>query len=264
MNAPDLGPAPSTLVIIPTYNEAENLEWITGRLLRAVPATDVLVVDDSSPDGTGGIADRIAAEEPRVSVVHRTAKAGLGAAYLHGFAVALERGYDVVGEMDADGSHQPEQLHRLLSALSGADLVIGSRWVPGGRVVNWSRWREALSRGGNLYARTLLGVPVRDVTAGFRLFRSTTLRSIDLGTVESVGYCFQADLTVRTLRAGLRVVEVPIEFVERERGVSKMDRAVAVESLRRITRWGLQTRLHREPSRSATDRQPTGSARGPA
>ena len=255
------------VVVVPTYNEAENLEWITARLLSAVPNADVLVVDDGSPDGTGAIADRIAAEQPRVSVVHRTTKAGLGAAYLHGFAVALERGYDVVGEMDADGSHQPEQLSRLLTALAGADLVIGSRWVPGGRVVNWSRWREVLSRGGNFYARTLLGIPVRDVTAGFRLFRASTLRRIDLTSVESVGYCFQADLTVRTLRAGLRVVEVPIEFVERERGESKMDRAVAVESLRRITRWGLQTRLRRVRGRGTADQQlveRTGSARGPA
>src|SRR3712207_1377666 len=221
------------VVVVPTYNEVDNLAWIAERLLRAVPGTDLLVVDDGSPDGTGALADRLAAADPRVSVVHRTAKAGLGAAYLHGFRVALERGYDVVGEMDADGSHQPEQLHRLVAALAGADLVIGSRWVPGGRVVNWSRGRLALSWGGNLYARTLLGIPVRDVTAGFRLFRATTLRSIDLPSVESVGYCFQADLTVRTVRAGLRVVEVPIEFLERERGTSKMDRAVAVESLDR-------------------------------
>jgi dolichol-phosphate mannosyltransferase len=238
------------VVVVPTYNEAENLEWITARLLRAAPEADLLVVDDGSPDGTGAIADRIAAAEPRVSVVHRTAKAGLGAAYLHGFAVALERGYDVVGEMDADGSHQPEQLHRLVAALADADLVIGSRWVPGGRVVNWSRWRLALSRGGNLYARLLLGIPVRDVTAGFRLFRAATLRRIDLAGVESVGYCFQADLTLRTIRAGLRVVEVPIEFVERERGESKMDRAVAVESLRLITRWGLRARFGRAARRN--------------
>ena len=243
------GPPPEglgrTVVVVPTYNEAENLAWIVERLLRSVPGTDVLVVDDGSPDGTGAVADRLAAANPRVSVVHRTVKAGLGAAYLHGFAVALDRGYEVVGEMDADGSHQPEQLHRLLAALPAADLVIGSRWVPGGRVVNWSRWRQALSRGGNLYARTLLGIPVRDVTAGFRLFRAETLRSLDLATVESVGYCFQADLTVRTLQAGFRVAEVPIEFLERERGESKMDRAVAVESLRRITRWGIQARLRR-------------------
>ena len=250
------------VVVMPTYNEAENLAWITERLLQAVPVTDLLVVDDGSPDGTGAIADRIAAAEPRVSVVHRTTKAGLGAAYLDGFAVALERGYDVVGEMDADGSHQPEQLHRLLTALPDADLVIGSRWVPGGRVVNWSLWRQALSRGGNLYARLLLGIPVRDVTAGFRLFRASTLRRLDLGTVESVGYCFQADLTVRTLRAGLRVVEVPIEFLDREHGESKMDRAVAVESLRRITRWGLRTRLRPAVPSDGPSDGPSGAAVG--
>ena len=232
-------------MVVPTYNEVENLEWVVDRLLRAVPSADVLVVDDGSPDGTGKVADKLASREQRVSVLHRTEKAGLGAAYLHGFAVALERGYDVVGEMDADGSHQPEQLPRLLAALEGppaADLVIGARWVPGGSVVNWSAFRKALSIGGNLYARALLGIPVRDVTAGYRLFRATTLRSIDLSDVESVGYCFQTDLTLRTVRAGLRVVEVPIEFLERERGQSKMTRTVATESLRRITRWGLEER----------------------
>ena len=241
------------VVVVPTYNEVENLAWITDRLLRSAPPTDVLVVDDGSPDGTGELADRIAAAEPRLTVVHRTEKAGLGAAYLHGFAVALDRGYGVVGEMDADGSHQPEQLQRLVAALPDADLVIGSRWVPGGRVVHWSRGRQALSRGGNLYARTLLGVPVKDVTAGFRLFRASALQRLDLGSVESVGYCFQVDLTVRAVRAGLRVVEVPIEFLERERGESKMDRAVAVESLRRITRWGVERRLRRLPADRVTE-----------
>lgn len=230
------------VMVIPTYNEAENLEWIVDRVLLAVPETDVLVVDDSSPDGTGEIADALAARDPRVSVVHRTEKAGLGGAYLHGFAVALDRGYDVVGEMDADGSHQPEQLHLLMAALEDADLVIGARWVRGGSVVNWSPFRKALSVGGNLYARALLGIPVRDVTAGFRLFRAGTLRSIDLESVESVGYCFQTDLTLRTIRGGMRVREVPIEFLERERGQSKMNRSVATESLRRITRWGLDER----------------------
>ena len=230
------------VMVVPTYNEAENLEWIVDRTLAAVPETDVLVVDDGSPDGTGRIADEIAAREPRVSVVHRTEKAGLGAAYLHGFAVALDRGYDLIGEMDADGSHQPEQLHRLVEAVTDADLVIGARWVRGGSVVNWSLFRKALSVGGNLYARALLGIPVRDITAGFRLFRAETLRRIGLDDVESVGYCFQADLTLRTVRAGLRVREVPIEFLERERGQSKMDRSVATESLRRITVWGLQER----------------------
>ena len=230
------------VMVVPTYNEAENLEWILGRLRAAEPDVDILVVDDGSPDGTGDIADELAAVDSQVSVVHRSAKEGLGAAYLHGFAEALERGYDVVGEMDADGSHQPEQLHRLLEALSTADLVIGSRWVPGGSVVNWPRSRELLSRGGNLYVRLLLGISVRDATAGFRVFRSSALNAIDLGEVRSAGYVFQTDLAYRVLTAGLRVREVPIEFVERERGDSKMSRAVAAESLRRITAWGLRER----------------------
>jgi dolichol-phosphate mannosyltransferase len=236
----DLG---RVVVVIPTYDERENIEWIVGRLRRAVPSVDVLVVDDGSPDGTGEIADRLAAEDPQVTVLHRTEKAGLGAAYLHGFRVALERGYDVIGEMDADGSHQPEQLPDLLAALADADLVIGSRWVRGGTVVNWPLSRKVLSVGGNLYARLLLGIPVHDVTAGYRLFRRTTLERIDLRSVESAGYIFQTDLAFRTLRAGLRVVEVPIEFVERVRGNSKMSRDVAVESLRRITAWGVRERL---------------------
>ena len=235
----DLG---RVLVVIPTYDERENLEWIVGRVRSAVPEVDVLVVDDGSPDGTGELADRLAAADPQVSVLHRTEKAGLGAAYLHGFRVALERGYDVVGEMDADGSHQPEQLPLLLAALHDADLVIGSRWVPGGSVVNWPLSRKVLSVGGNAYARMLLGIPVRDVTAGYRLFRRSTLESIDLESVESAGYIFQTDLAFRTVRAGLRVVEVPIEFVERVRGESKMSRDVATESLRRITTWGLRER----------------------
>ena len=233
------------VVVIPTYNEASNLEWIVGRLRAAQPDVDVLVVDDGSPDGTGAIADRLAAADPAVSVLHRTAKAGLGAAYLHGFRVALDAGYDVIGEMDADGSHQPEQLGRLLEALEGAegaDLVIGSRWIPGGSVVNWPRRREALSRGGNLYVRMLLGIKVRDATAGYRLFRRTTLEKIDLASVESTGYVFQTDMVARTLAAGLTVREVPIEFVERVRGDSKMSGAVATESLKRITVWGLRER----------------------
>jgi dolichol-phosphate mannosyltransferase len=232
-------------MVVPTYQEADNLAWIVGRLRAAQPDVDVLVVDDGSPDGTGAIADRLAAEDPAVRVVHRTSKAGLGAAYLHGFRVALDAGYDVVGEMDADGSHQPEQLQRLLEALRGADLVIGSRWVPGGSVVNWPKQREALSRGGNLYVRLLLGIDVRDATAGFRLFRRATLEKIDLGAVRSTGYVFQTDLVARTLAAGLTVREVPIEFVERVRGDSKMSGAVAVESLRRITAWGVRERAAR-------------------
>ena len=230
------------VMVVPTYNEADNLEWIVARVRAAVPAADVLVVDDGSPDGTGQIADRLAAADPQVQVVHRDQKAGLGAAYLHGFEAALSRGYDVIGEMDADGSHQPEQLPGLLAALRDSDLVLGSRWVPGGSVVNWPLSRKALSRGGNLYTRLLLGIPVRDATGGFRLFRRSTLEAIDLGSVESVGYCFQADLAWRAVQAGLRVREVPIEFIERERGESKMSPAVATESLKRITGWGLRER----------------------
>ena len=230
------------VMVVPTYNEAENLEWIVGRLRTAQPGVDVLVVDDGSPDGTGDIADRLAAADPAVSVVHRTEKAGLGAAYLHGFGVALAAGYDVVGEMDADGSHQPEQLHLLLDRLRTADLVIGSRYVPGGSVVNWPAQRLLLSRGGNLYVRLLLGLQVRDATAGFRVFRRETLEKIDLDGVRSAGYVFQTDLAYRTAQAGLVVAEVPIEFIERVRGDSKMSGSVASESLRLITRWGLQQR----------------------
>jgi dolichol-phosphate mannosyltransferase len=230
-------------MVIPTYNESENIEWIVGRLRAAQPGVEVMIVDDNSPDGTGAIADRLAAEDDAVSVVHRTEKAGLGAAYLHGFDVALAAGYDVIGEMDADGSHQPEQLHRLLDALRSADLVIGSRYVPGGSVVNWPVQRLVLSRGGNLYVRLLLGIKVKDATAGYRLFRRATLEKIDLGTVRSTGYVFQTDLAYRTLTQGLRLTEVPIEFIERERGDSKMSGQVARESLQLITRWGLAERL---------------------
>jgi dolichol-phosphate mannosyltransferase len=229
-------------MVIPTYDESENIEWIVGRLRTAQPGVDVMIVDDNSPDGTGAIADRLAGEDEAVSVVHRTEKAGLGAAYLHGFAVALDAGYDVIGEMDADGSHQPEQLHRLLDALRTADLVIGSRYVAGGSVVNWPIQRLVLSRGGNLYVRLLLGLKVKDATAGYRLFRRATLEAIDLGSVRSTGYVFQTDLAHRTATRGLRVTEVPIEFIERVRGDSKMTGQVATESLRRITAWGLAER----------------------
>ena len=220
------------VVVVPTYDEADNLEWIVARLRAAQPDLDVLVVDDGSPDGTGDIGDRLAATEPAVSVLHRTEKAGLGAAYLNGFAHALAQGYDVIGEMDADGSHQPEQLDRLVDAVvAGADLVIGSRWVPGGSVVNWPLSRRALSQGGNLYVRLLLGIPVRDATAGFRLFRRTALEKIRLETVRSTGYVFQTDMVARCLQAGLDVREVPIEFVERLRGDSKMSPSVATETM---------------------------------
>ncbi len=233
------------VVVLPTYNEVENLAWIVARIRAAAPEVDVLIVDDNSPDGTGSTADELARRDTSVSVLHRTQKEGLGAAYIAGFQVALTEGYDVIGEMDADGSHQPEELHRLFAALADADLVIGSRWIAGGSVVNWPMSRRLLSRGGNLYVRALLGIEVRDSTAGYRLFRRSTLEKIDLGSVASTGYVFQADLAWRTIQAGLRVVEVPIEFVERERGESKMSPDIALESLKRITSWGLRERRSR-------------------
>jgi dolichol-phosphate mannosyltransferase len=205
-----------------------------------VPDAHVLVADDNSPDGTGRIADRLADADPHIHVLHRAGKEGLGAAYLAGFEWGLERGYDVLVEMDADGSHPPESLPSLLERLRGADLVLGSRWVPGGRVVNWPRSREVLSRGGNAYVRLLLGVPLHDATGGFRAFRATTLRGLDLAKVESQGYCFQVDLAWRAVRSGFRVAEVPITFVERERGESKMSQHIVLEALLRVTEWGIR------------------------
>jgi dolichol-phosphate mannosyltransferase len=230
------------VMVLPTYNEADNLAWIVARVRAALPNVHLIVVDDNSPDGSGKIADELASGDDAVSVVQRAEKGGLGAAYRHGFRVALDAGYDVIGEMDSDGSHQPEQLHLLLEALLDADLVIGSRWIPGGSVVNWAKSRELLSRGGNFYVRTLRGGKVRDATAGFRVFRRSALEAIDIESVQSAGYVFQTDMVVRCLRLGLRVREVPIEFVERVRGNSKMSRQVAVESLKRITVWGLRER----------------------
>ncbi len=234
-------------VIIPTYNERDNIGAITARVRAAVPSAGVLVVDDNSPDGTGSTADELASADSQIQVLHRQAKAGLGAAYIAGFRWALDRGYDAMVEMDADGSHQPEELPRLLSALADADLVIGSRWVPGGKVMNWPKSREILSRGGNTYARVMLGIPLHDATAGFRAYRATTLRKIGLDNVESEGYCFQIDLALRAVQAGLKVVEVPITFVERTRGASKMNNAIVREALWRVTQWGITARLRKHP-----------------
>ncbi|WP_019633305.1 polyprenol monophosphomannose synthase [Actinomadura atramentaria] len=239
---PDLG---RVVVVIPTYDERENIEAIVARVRAAVPDASVLVVDDNSPDGTGELADALAAADDHVHVLHRTAKNGLGAAYIAGFGWAREHGFDVVVEMDADGSHQPEELPLLLAALRDADLVIGSRWVPGGKVVNWPRSREALSRGANVYARIVLNVPVHDATGGFRAFRAATLEKIGLDGVASRGYCFQIDLALRTLRQGLRVVEVPITFHERVHGQSKMSRDVIAEAAWRVARWGVEARTAR-------------------
>ena len=230
------------LVIVPTYNERESLPVIIERIRTSVPDAHVLIADDNSPDGTGQIADALAASDSQVQVMHRTSKDGLGAAYIAGFTWGMQNGFDVLVEMDADGSHQPEQLSRLLSALRDADLVLGSRWVSGGGTENWSKGREVLSRGGNLYTRTMLGVPLYDATGGYRAFRADTLRGIDLHTVASQGYCFQVDLAWRAVQRGFTVTEVPITFVEREVGTSKMSRAIVAEALWRVTQWGVAER----------------------
>jgi len=236
------GPQHNTVFVVPTYNERENLAWIINKIRTAVPEIDILIVDDNSPDGTGEIADQLAAQDDSIRVLHRHTKEGLGAAYIAGFREALGSGYEFIGEMDADGSHQPAQLRRLFEAITDADLVIGARYVPGGSVINWSRHRKWLSVGGNTYIRLLLGTNLTDATSGFRLFRATALEAIHLETVQSKGYVFQADMAFRCIQMGLRVVEVPIDFLERERGESKMTPNVAIDSLRRITRWGLRER----------------------
>ncbi|MCF3963605.1 polyprenol monophosphomannose synthase [Streptomyces fuscigenes] len=252
------GPLGSALVIIPTYDEAGNIETIVKRVRSAVPDAHVLVADDNSPDGTGRIADGIAAADSSVHVLHREGKEGLGAAYLAGFRWGIDHGYGVLVEMDADGSHQPEELPRLLTALKGADLVLGSRWMPGGRVVNWPRTRELISRGGSTYSRLLLGVPMRDVTGGYRAFRKETLEGLGLDQVASQGYCFQVDLARRAVEAGFHVVEVPITFVDREVGDSKMSRDIFVEALWRVTAWGVESRANR-----LLGRRPIGPGRVP-
>lgn len=232
------------LVIIPTYNESQNIESVTTRLRDAVPDAHVLIADDSSPDGTGDIADRLAANDDHVHVMHRQGKQGLGAAYLAGFHWGLDEGYDVLVQHDADGSHQPEELPRLLDAIAdGADMVKGSRWVPGGSVVNWPASRKFISKGGSLWTRLWLGIPVKDATGGFNAFRASTLRGLNLDEVASAGYCFQIDMVWRALKHGFKVVEVPITFVERELGDSKMSRNIVIEALIRTTLWGIDHRI---------------------
>lgn len=230
------------LVIIPTYNERASLPHIVTRARTATPDAHILVVDDNSPDGTGDLADSLATDDHHIQVLHRTAKNGLGAAYLAGFRWGMSRGFDVLVEMDADCSHRPEHLPAMLEALENADVVIGSRWVPGGGVVNWPRHRQWLSQGGNRYTQVMLGLGVRDATAGYRAYRRSALERMDLATVASQGYCFQVDLTRRAAAAGLRIVEVPITFVEREVGDSKMSGAIVAEALWRVTQWGVASR----------------------
>ena len=237
------------VICLPTYDERENLEPIVAAIHAAVPRVDVLVVDDNSPDGTGRLADALAARDPRVKVLHRPGKQGLGRAYLAAFEWALERRYDLVLEMDADFSHDPRHLPALLAASRDADLVLGSRYGPGGRTVNWGLGRKLISRGGSVYARTILGVPVRDLTGGFKCFRREVLEALDLASVECSGYAFQIELTFRALRAGFRVVEVPIVFTERRVGQSKMSRRIVLEAMVRV--WSMRfSRFARAASRA--------------
>ncbi len=237
---------PETLVVVPTYNELAGLEAIVRRIRSAVPPAVVLIVDDASPDGTGELADRLAADDHNIRVLHRTKKDGLGQAYLAGFAVAAAEGFEYIVEIDADGSHDPAELPRMLQLASdGADLVIGSRWVAGGEVRNWPRIRQAISHAGNRYARMMLRSHIRDTTAGFRVFRGEMLRALTLEGISSQGYCFQVELAWRAERAGFSIIEHPITFVEREFGESKMHAGIVAEALFRVTWWGLSSRFGR-------------------
>lgn len=240
-----------TLVVVPTYNEAESIRPIMARIRRAVPEAHVLVVDDNSPDGTGRIADELAAADSHITVVHRNEKSGLGAAYLHAFARAIELGYEAVVEIDADGSHDPAELPAMLSILdSGADLVIGSRWVEGGSVVNWPWMRRAISQAGNRYARLMLRSRIRDLTAGFRVYRTSVVRGLDRAVVSSQGYCFQVEMAWRVEATGGVVREHPIAFVERATGESKMGAGIVAEALVRVTGWGVASWFGRGPMRA--------------
>ena len=246
-----------TVVVLPTYNEIANLAGTVGRIRCAVPAADVLVVDDNSPDGTGAEADRLAAALPGVHVLHRPGKEGLGTAYRAAFAWTREHGYDVVAQMDADGSHDPAQLPRFLGALDYADVVLGSRYVAMGKLHNWPRHRELLSRAGNRYSRVMLGVDLSDITGGYRVFRSSALASVGFEDMTSQGYCFQIEMAWRAFRLGLRTTEVPITFTERADGESKMSRAIVVEAVGSVTRWA----TYRLPMARTSRRRPAGRVR---
>ena len=243
---------PRTLICLPTYDERENLAPMVAAIHAVVPAVEILVIDDNSPDGTGRLADELAARDPRVHVLHRQGKEGLGKAYLAGFAWALARDYALVLEMDCDFSHDPRHLPAMLAAAAEHDLVLGSRYVAGGGTVNWGLGRKLISRGGSLYARTILGLSVRDLTGGFKCFRRTVLEAIDLPTVQCTGYAFQIELTWRAARRGFAIKEIPITFVDRRVGRSKMSRRIVLEAVRKV--WSI--RLSGFPARR-------GEAAGP-
>ncbi|RZU65215.1 dolichol-phosphate mannosyltransferase [Microterricola gilva] len=243
-----------TLVVVPTFQESASIRSIIARIRAALPAADILVVDDNSPDGTAQIVSQLARDDERLAVLVRPDKSGLGRAYLSGFRYALDNGYDYVVEIDADGSHDPAELPRMLElAAAGADLVIGSRWVPGGGVSNWSKTRQAISRAGNRYSRFMLGSRVRDITAGFRVFRAQTLRMLLEEPTSSQGYCFQIEMAWHAERAGLVIREHPITFEERAEGESKMHLGIVAEALWRVTVWGVQKRLSPGPQARRSD-----------
>lgn len=243
MTSPQTAISDTTLVIIPTFNEIENLPLITKRVREATPEVHILIVDDSSPDGTGELADKLAASDDHLHVIHRESKDGLLGAYIAGFKWGLERDYQVLCEMDADGSHAPEQLHLLLEQIDeGADLAIGSRYVPGGETVNWPASREYLSRLGNIYISVALGAGLSDMTAGYRAFRRDLLEAIDFDELSDAGYIFQVDLAFRAVKDGFDVREVPITFTERELGESKLDGSFVKDSLFEVTKWGVAHR----------------------
>jgi len=236
------------LICIPTYNEAENILGIISRTLATnIEGLSILVIDDGSPDGTAKLVEKLAEKlaDPRIQLLKRSSKSGLGPAYLAAFDWALQRSYDYVIEMDADGSHQPEELSRLIEASHNADLVLGTRWMPGGRVENWPIYRRAISRVGTWYAEIALKVPYKDLTGGYRVLSRKLLESIDLRNIQTLGYGFQIEIAMRAFDAGLRVVQVPITFIERTQGRSKMSRRIVFEALERTTIWGFQRRFNR-------------------
>ena len=250
-----------TLIIVPTYNELDNLRPLLREIFSNVPETDILIVDDNSPDGTGKLADEIHAENPQVHVMHRPGKLGLGTAYIAGFKYAVESGYDAAFEMDADFSHDPSYLPDFLKAIENADLVIGSRYIPGGGTPNWSSIRRLISGSGNIFARFMLNIPIQDCTAGFRCYRRQVLESIDLDTVRSQGYAFQVEMLYRVLLQGLRVVEIPIIFMDRRVGKSKMSRKIIIEAFAYVirTRFGKRPPLPPSFPRSQSDVEEPGT-----
>ncbi|MBV9691369.1 MAG: polyprenol monophosphomannose synthase [Ktedonobacteraceae bacterium] len=245
-----------TVIIIPTYNEVENLRPLLETTLSHVPGTDILIVDDNSPDGTGQLADQIHEEDPRVHVLHRAGKLGLGTAYIAGFKYAIAHGYDAAFEMDADFSHDPRYLPDFLNAIENADLVIGSRYISGGGTPNWSPMRRLISGAGNIFARFMLGMPIHDCTAGFRCYRREVLEGIDLDTIQSQGYAFQVELAYRVMQHGFKIVEIPIIFLDRRVGKSKMSRKIVMEAFTYV----LRTRLGKDTVSATAKEQPSTSS----